>query len=106
MVKVFLCGNLGSDAKSKQLEDDRFVINFSVADNQKKGDKEITQWFNCSYFVKNNNVINYLVKGHKVAVVGDLTISEYRSSQTNEVKISSDILVNSLQILEFADKTE
>lgn len=69
-------GFLGRDASVKQVGDSS-VVEFTVANRVGWGDKEKTNWVNCSAW-KKEKVAPYLVKGAKVAVTGELTVREYQ----------------------------
>lgn len=75
---VIIVGNLGKDPSMKYLESGDAVVNFSVATSKKwtskSGDKmEVTTWWNVSSFGKQAEACNnYLKKGSKVQVVGEM----------------------------------
>lgn len=112
MSTIVIMGHLGNEAKVTNLQQDRNVINFSIAENLRKINKEtgevnnITQWFNCSYFVKSTKVAEYLKKGRRVFVVGTIEFEEFTSNSSNKVQRSNNILVQSLHIIDFDSKEE
>ena len=69
-----LTGRLTADAKISTLKDERKVVNFSIAINDRykpaNGEiKEITTFINCAYWV-NPNIAPYLTKGTLVELNG------------------------------------
>lgn len=112
MSTISLIGHLGNDTKVTNLQQDRNVLNFSIAENIKKFDKEtgeeinITNWFNCSYFVKSTKVAEYLKKSRRIYVMGKLEFEEYRSTTSSSIQRSNNIIVNDLQIIDFESKEE
>jgi single-strand DNA-binding protein len=82
MNKVFLMGNLGTDAELKKVNDNS-VLNFRIAVNQTwkdaKGEKkERTDWFSCALWGKRAEALaQYLTKGTRLVVEGELRTREY-----------------------------
>lgn len=111
MAKVIILGNLGKDVAVKNLENERVVLNFSVAENVAKKNKEgiwenIPQWFNCSMFTgANDKRIKHLVKGAKVQVLGELTIDEFKN-QTNDMIKVINVTTLSLNLLSFVEEEQ
>lgn len=111
MAKVIILGNLGKDVVVKNLENERVVLNFSVAENVAKKNKEgiwenIPQWFNCSMFTgANDKRIKHLVKGAKVQVLGELTIDEFKN-QTNDMIKVFNVTTLSLNLLSFVEEEQ
>ncbi len=69
-----ITGRLTRDATVKTFDDNRKVVNFSVAVNDsyrnKQGERiEQTAYFNCSYWIS-SKVANFLVKGTLVELIG------------------------------------
>ena len=75
MIKVFATGNIGKDAETKSFGENT-VTNFSIASNKKFKDKEETTWLNCQKW-NAGKLADFLTKGTKVAVTGDLQIREH-----------------------------
>lgn len=68
MFNLAAIGNLTRDAEFKQFENGA-VINFSLAINQRRKDKDdLVTFINCAYNVKGNGLVPYLKKGTKVAI--------------------------------------
>lgn len=97
MNNVQLVGRLGSDAESKPIGEG-FVINFSLATSRtykdKSGEKvEKTEWHSIAYWVKNDTIAQYLVKGGLVGITGSI---EYSKS---EDKYFTKIVARELELL-------
>lgn len=73
MKTIMICGNLGANAIRRTASDGRELMTFSVAVS---AGNENTLWFNCIGNLR-EKVLPYLVKGQSVAVVGDLSVSQY-----------------------------
>lgn len=102
MNKVFLMGNLGTDAELKKVGENS-VLNFRIAVNQSwknaKGEKqERTDWFSCALWGKRADAIaQYLTKGTRVVVEGELRTRDYEKDGVKHY--ATDI---SVQNIEFA----
>lgn len=97
MLSVTLSGNLGKDAELRHTSGDD-VLGFSVAvKNGYKRDAE-TEWFRCNLWGKRaSSLQQYLTKGTKVVVIGDLTIGEYQGN------VQFDVNVREVEIMSRAD---
>src|SRR5258706_15134799 len=97
-----LFGRLTADAKVNELKDNRKVVNFSIAINDRfkvKGSdelKSITTFVNCSYWVT-TAVASYLTKGKFVELYGRINAGAYLNAQ-NELKASLNFHVNSIKL--------
>lgn len=100
-MKVILSATLGKDAESKQDENGKFIITFSCAENQTVKGEQVTNWYNALYVSKSDKVCEYLTKGTRVLIFGELNIETYRSEQTGNVNISRSLFVRDLDILVF-----
>lgn len=71
-------GNLGADCRTNSVNGTA-VCNFTVAAKSGFGDKEQTLWLDCALWGKRaeTGLVNYLVKGQKVAVSGELGTREH-----------------------------
>jgi len=107
MQKLIITGNLGKDAEVKKLESGRVYVYFSVAVNTYKGKgderRQETQWYSVSYFVNNEAIVQYLKKGAKVVVCGNLELDTYRSDKTGSVHVNANVLASDVEIVEFVD---
>ena len=110
MNKLTLVGHIGKDAEVKDFQNGNSVINFSVAHTQKWTDKqgnkqEKSTWYDCSWFINNTNVAQYLKKGAKVLIEGEPTARAYINQQNEAVAILG-VTIRSLDILVFPKDTQ
>lgn len=86
MITAVVTGNLGRDAEVKDTRVGK-VCSFSVASN--KGRDSDTTWVRCSLFGKRGeSLAQYLSKGTKVAVAGELSTHEYQGKTYLELRVS------------------
>ena len=74
MLSMMIIGNLGGDAESKVVNN-QTVLTFSVAHsysytNQQGIKTNATTWVRCNYWLKNDNLSQYLKKGTSVYCAG------------------------------------
>lgn len=76
--EIELIGNVGKNGvELRYTPDGKPVANFSLAINEKHGDKKITGWFNVSFWNRSAEVCNeYLKEGNLVFVKGHLRFDE------------------------------
>lgn len=99
--KVILVGNLGKDPVVRSMGSGERVASFSLATSESWRDKnsgerkEKTEWHNISVF--NENIVkvveNYLKKGSKVYIEGQLQSRKYTDNQGVE-KYMTEVVVN------------
>ena len=82
MLQVQLIGNIGTDAKVMEVNGNKFV-SFSVGTNEKFKDSQGNQvekstWVSC-ILSKESPVKDYLKKGTKVFVEGDLSVKTFKN---------------------------
>lgn len=104
---LITAANIGKDAEVKALEGGSYQFTFSVCENERRKDENgevISEphWYSCLYFARSAKVGEFLRKGAKVCVWGDLRTSTYTNDQTKEKRVSFDILVSELKIIAFA----
>lgn len=88
MQQIFITGAIGKDAETRQAGGGD-VTSFNVAVTQGFGERKATNWFRCNMWGKRGSSLQpYLLKGGKVAVVGELTIGEYQGKPQYEVNAS------------------
>jgi single-strand DNA-binding protein len=88
MNKYIFTGNLGNDAETKYLPNGTAVCEFSAAAKSGFGDNEKTLWIKCAMFGKRaeGQLPQYLVKGAKVCVAGELSMDEWqKDGVTNKI---------------------
>lgn len=99
MLKIFISGRLGGDAEVQEINSKR-VINFSVAHTRGKGDKQRTDWFDCSLWREpgKDGVASYLKKGTPVVVEGVPESSGWLDKSGN-VKSAIKVLVQGVDLM-------
>ena len=74
MKTITIAGNIGKDAVTRNTPNGDAVTGWSVAVEDRQGKDKSTMWFDCSLWGKRGEAIaQYLTKGSKVAVSGDLS---------------------------------
>jgi single-strand DNA-binding protein len=83
MNNITILGNLTRDCEVKQIKDGLNVIKFAIADNRRKD--EVTFW-DCEQMSgdKGLGVVDYLEKGKKVCVVGEVRTDVWADKETGE----------------------
>ncbi|OXA71226.1 single-stranded DNA-binding protein [Flavobacterium aquidurense] len=105
-----ITGRLTADASVQQANNDKQVVNFSIAinDNYKpKGStevKEVTTYIDCSYWL-NAKTAQWLKKGTLVQLFGRIGMSVYNNSEGVAVGTLT-FHTNNIKILVFAKKAE
>lgn len=90
---------MGRDCEKRFTKNGDTIANFSVAVNSGYGEKATTNWVTCSSFGRQaDSLLPYLLKGTKVAVSGELSLSEYMSKD-GITKSSLDVRVGSITLL-------
>lgn len=82
-------GNLGKDCEVRQAGSTT-VCNFSVAFTSGVGDRQETHWLRCALWGKRaeSRLTDYLVKGQKVAVSGELSTRDYEGKTYLECRVN------------------
>jgi single-strand DNA-binding protein len=85
MQKIIIAGQLGQDAQTREVGDN-VAINFSVAVNEKRSDKEITSWYACTLWrsKEKTGIAEYLKKGTGVIVEGTPDVEAWMSKEKAE----------------------
>lgn len=96
MFKAQVIGNLGSDAQAKVINGVEYV-SFDVAHSYRVGDKEATVWISCLLRGR-GKILDYLKRGTKVYVCGDLSGNIYDSSHYRCKMIGYTVFVDTLQL--------
>lgn len=82
MKSITIIGNLGANAVRRTMSDGREFMTFNVAVSA--GDSAV--WFNCVGKVR-DKLLQYLVKGQCVCVVGDLQARTYNGNLDLSINI-------------------
>jgi len=82
MYKTFLLGNIGKDCVVNTVNG-KSVCNFSVAQTEKYKDAQGTQhektrWFDCALWRDNTSIAQYLKKGTKVLLEGQIDVKQFQ----------------------------
>ena len=95
-----MTGHLGKDAETRFTQGGMAICSFSVAVSYGYGDKQGTNWIRCSLFGKRaeGKLPEYLKKGQKVAITGELRVREYDDKDGNK-RTSVELSVNTLDLI-------
>lgn len=86
MQTITITGRVGGDAETRQAGSGT-VTSFSCAVDQGWGDKKQTNWFRVSIWgERGGKLAQYIRKGEKVAVAGELSIGEYNGKPQYEIR--------------------
>ena len=87
MNKCFIIGNLTADPESRSTQTGKRVVSFTVAVNKKRNDgTDATDFFRVSAWEKLGDVCaQYMAKGRKVSVIGEVHAGAYTNSQGKAV---------------------
>lgn len=97
MLKGIVCGNLGADAEIRQFKNGQRFVSFSVAHD--RGRDKPTVWVSVSWTEGvGHPVVQYLKKGAKVHVTGDLNVTSYLASN-GEGSAGIDIYADSVDVI-------
>ncbi len=78
MKTITIAGNIGKDAVTRTTQAGDSVTGWSVAVEERQGQDKRTIWFDCSGWGKRYTALaQYLTKGSRVAVSGDLSTREH-----------------------------
>lgn len=85
--KTIIVGNLGDAPSMRYTPGGDAVANFSVAVNEKYGDKEYVTWFKVVAWRKLAETCNqYLAKGRQVLVEGRVEVESWNDKNTGEAR--------------------
>ena len=78
MKSIVIGGNIGKDATTRSTQQGDKVTGFSVAVEERVGQDKRTIWFDVSIWGnRGEKLAQYLTKGSKVTVAGDLSTREH-----------------------------
>lgn len=78
MKTISIAGNIGKDAVTRSTQAGEKVTGWSVAVEERNGQDKRTIWFDCTLWGKRGeSLAQYLTKGTRVAVAGDLSTREH-----------------------------
>ena len=105
MNKLIIKGNLTKDIDVKTTSNGALVGEFTVANNERVGENEVTTFIKCVMFGERvEKICPYLLKGTKVLVDGRLEVKTVVNDQLYNTYVS--LYVNELDILKFVDGEE
>lgn len=103
--KAIIIGNLGKDPEIRQANG-KSVTNFSVAVNQKYGDKESTEWINLVLWDKMADLAGrYLKKGSQCYFEGRIQTREWENKEGVKQK-TTEVVVQNMTFLGGGKKAE
>lgn len=89
MKTLTIAGNVGRDAELRRTQGGDPVLNFPVAVEDRSGKEKVTFWFDVSLWGKRGESLGqYIKKGTRIAVTGDLTRREHEGKTFLGVKAS------------------
>ena len=104
MNKVIINGHLVKDMDVKDTGK-CLVGNFTIANNVGYGEEQKTNFVNCVLFGDRvESLVEYLVKGCKVLVEGELAIEQYEVNE--EKRYTTKVYVKSLEIEKFKEQED
>jgi single-strand DNA-binding protein len=78
MKSITIAGTVGKDAETRSTQGGDKVTSWTVAVEERQGQDKRTIWFDCTLWGKRGeSLAQYITKGGKVAVSGDLSTREY-----------------------------
>lgn len=79
MLKIEVIGNIGNDAEIKNINGNE-CVSFNVASSEKRNGTEYTTWVSVLMNGNGGNLTQYLKKGAKVFVRGNLSVKQYQGN--------------------------
>jgi len=86
MATLIVIGRLTTDAKKN-----KDWTNFTVAENKTIGDEKITNFFNCKSKNLSDAQFEYLKKGKRVEILGDINFETYEKE--GEIKYTHSVYI-------------
>jgi single-strand DNA-binding protein len=88
MISAVVTGNIGKEAELRDAGKDK-VCSFSVASNSKVKGEKVTTWIRCSIWgSRGEKLAQYLTKGSRVAVAGELSTREHDGKTYIELRVN------------------
>lgn len=83
---ISITGRVGGNAETRQAGSGT-VTNFNCAVDQGWGDSKTTNWYRVALWgERGSKLAQYIVKGEKVAVTGELVIGDYNGKPQYEIR--------------------
>ena len=87
MKNITIAGGIGKNAETRRTQDGTPVTGFSVAVDDRTGKEKSTMWFDVSMWGnRGERLAQYLTKGTKVAVTGELGARQHEGKTYLTVK--------------------
>lgn len=101
-------GNLVKDLEVKTYGKDGILAKFTIANNERIGQNEVTSFINCTMFGEKRieALQKYLVKGCKVLLSGRLQIDNIYDDENETYKTYTNLIVDNLEIEKFVNDEE
>lgn len=101
MIQISIIGNLGRDVETVMMNDQP-VTKLTVAANRQKKNKdgtisEETTWFSCTAAHCSDNLKQFLIKGKRVFVQGDLRVRLYQTGN-GQYAAGLDVRVSKIEL--------
>lgn len=88
MKQIVIAGNIGKDAVTRKTQDGTSVTGWSVAVEERRGQQKQTVWFDCALWgARGDALCQYLTKGSKVSVAGELSTREHEGKTYLTVRV-------------------
>ena len=88
MKNITIAGNIGKDAEVRNAGQNK-VTGWTVAVDDGFGDKKTTIWFECNWWgARGEKVAQYINKGGKITVAGELSTREYEGKTHLTVNVN------------------
>lgn len=89
MQSITITGSLGKDATLRTTQAGEDILSFNVGVSQGYGERKSTNWYRCNVWGKRGRTIGqYLLKGVKVTVQGELSIGEYEGKPQFDIRVN------------------
>ena len=96
MKNITIAGNVGKDAVTRTTNAGDKVTGWTVAVEERNGQDKRTLWFDCSMWGKRGETLaQYLTKGSKVAVAGEMSTREHEGKTYLTLKADQVTLLGS-----------
>jgi single-strand DNA-binding protein len=92
-------GRVGADAELRTTSSGEKVLNFRVCNKVGFGDRATDQWVDNSYWGRRAEAVaQYIKKGDRITVSGELKLEEYTDKKTGEQRQKLAVRVNDLDL--------
>jgi single-strand DNA-binding protein len=89
MKNLTISGNIGKNAETRTTQGGDKVTSWTVAVEDRSSKEKVTYWFDCNWWGKRGeSVAQWLTKGSKVSVTGDLGKREYEGKTYLVIRVS------------------